>query len=72
MLESAEIGHRVAKDVYAREEPRLREALLLAQFELSRTRRGAVLVIVSGVDGAGRGETANALTAWMDPRHRRR
>src|SRR6185312_9004616 len=69
MLESAEIGHRVAKDVYAREEPRLREALLLAQFELSRTRRGPVLVVVSGVDGAGRGETANALTAWMDPRH---
>jgi polyphosphate:AMP phosphotransferase len=69
MLESAEIGHRVAKDVYAREEPRLRESLLLAQFELSRTRRGPVLVIVSGVDGAGRGETANALTAWMDPRH---
>jgi len=32
MLESAEIGHRVAKDVYAREEPRLRESLLLAQF----------------------------------------
>jgi len=69
MLESAEIGHRVAKDVYAREEPALREALLLAQFGLSRTRRGPVLVIVSGVDGAGRGETANTLTGWMDPRH---
>ena len=69
MLESAEIGHRVDKKVYSREEPRLREALLLAQFELSKSRRGPVLVIVSGVDGAGRGETANALTAWMDPRH---
>jgi polyphosphate:AMP phosphotransferase len=69
MLESAEIGHRVAKEVYARETPGLREALLLAQFDLSRTRRGPVLVIVSGVDGAGRGETANTLTAWMDPRH---
>ena len=69
MLESAEIGHRVDKKVYSREEPRLREALLLAQFELSKSRRGPVLVIVSGVDGAGRGETANALTAWMDPCH---
>ncbi len=69
MLESAEIGHRVAKDAYAREEPRLRESLLLAQFDLSRTRRGPVLAIVSGVDGAGRSETANTLTAWMDPRH---
>jgi hypothetical protein len=36
MLESAEIGHRVDKQVYARDEPRLREALLLAQFELSQ------------------------------------
>jgi len=51
MLESAEIGHRVDKKVYSREEPRLREALLLAQFELSKSRRGPVLVIVSGVDG---------------------
>ena len=69
MLESAEIGHRVDKKAYSRDAPRLREALLLAQFELSKSRRGPVLVIVSGVDGAGRGETANALTAWMDPRH---
>ena len=69
MLESAEIGHRIAKGAYAREEPVLREALLLAQFDLSRTRHGPVLVVVSGVDGAGRGETANTLTAWMDPRH---
>ena len=35
MLESAEIGHRIDKKTYAREEPRLREALLNAQFELS-------------------------------------
>src|SRR5690348_2321982 len=69
MLESAEIGHRIAKEIYARDEPALREALLLAQFDLSRTRRGPVLVIVSGVDGAGRSETVNTLTAWMDPRH---
>ena len=50
MLESAEIGHRIAKDEYAREEPQLREALLIAQFDLSRTGDGPVLVIVSGVE----------------------
>ena len=69
MLESAEIGHRITKEAYARDEPALRESLLVAQFDLSRTSRGPVLVIVSGVDGAGRGETANKLTEWMDPRH---
>ncbi|MFO1323867.1 MAG: polyphosphate:AMP phosphotransferase [Burkholderiales bacterium] len=69
MLESAEVGHRVAKTVYARAEPKLREALLNHQFELSAGNRGPVLLLVSGVEGGGRGETANKLNEWMDPRH---
>jgi len=69
MLESAEIGHKVDKKVYAREEVKLREALLNAQFELSDKQRGPVLLIVSGVESGGRGEIANQLTTWMDPRH---
>lgn len=69
MLESAEIGHRVSKRIYAREEPKLREALLNAQYDLSQSGRGPVLLIISGVEGGGRGETANKLTEWMDPRH---
>ena len=69
MLESAEIGHRISKRVYAREEPKLREALLNAQFDLSLSGRGPTLVIISGVEAGGRGETANKLTEWMDPRH---
>ena len=69
MLESAEIGHRVSKQVYAREAPKLREALLNAQYDLSQTGRGPVLLIISGVEAGGRGETANKLTEWMDPRH---
>ncbi len=69
MLESAEAGHKITKRVYAREEPRLREALLNAQFDLAQSGRGPVLLIISGVEGGGRGETANQLTAWMDPRH---
>ena len=69
MLESAELGHQVEKKVYAREEPKLREALLNAQFELAEKRRGPVLMIISGVESGGRGETANQLIAWMDPRH---
>jgi polyphosphate:AMP phosphotransferase len=69
MLESAEIGHKIDKKVYAREEVHLREELLNAQFELSEKARGPVLVLISGVESGGRGETANLLTAWMDPRH---
>src|SRR5450755_1181989 len=69
MLESAEIGHKIAKRVYATQEPRLREALLNAQYDLAQTKRGPVLMLISGVEAGGRGETANKLTEWMDPRH---
>ena len=69
MLESAEIGHKITKQVFERAEPRLREALLNAQFDLAQSQRGPALLIISGVDGGGRGETANQLTTWMDPRH---
>ena len=69
MLETAEIGHKVSKKAYEREEPKLREALLNAQFDLSESGRGPVLLVISGVEGGGRGETANKLTEWMDPRH---
>jgi AMP-polyphosphate phosphotransferase len=69
MLESAEIGHKISKAVYAREEPKLREALLIAQYDLSRSGRGPVLLVMSGVESGGRGETANKLTEWMDPRY---
>jgi len=68
MLESAEIGHKLSKAAYARQEPKLREALLDAQFRLSEANRGPILVLLSGVEAGGRGETANKLTEWMDPR----
>ena len=40
MLESAETGHRIAKKDYAREEPKLREPLLNAQYDLSNPGAG--------------------------------
>jgi len=68
MLESAEIGHKTSKAAYVREEPKVRDALLNAQYDLSRSGRGPVLLVISGVESGGRGETANKLTEWMDPR----
>jgi len=69
MFESAEVGHKVDKAKYAREEPKLREALLNAQFDLSEHGKFPVLILIGGVDGAGKGETVNLLNEWMDPRH---
>lgn len=69
MFESANLDHAVAKAAYKREEPRLREALLEAQQALRNDGRFAVLVLIAGVQGSGRGETVNLLNEWLDPRH---
>ena len=69
MFESAEIGHSISKRTYAREVPKLREALLDAQYDLFQDGRFPVMVLIAGVDGAGKGETVNLLNEWMDPRH---
>ena len=68
MFESAELGHKLDKTTYKKEEPRLREALLEAQFELAERRDLSVVVLIGGIDGAGKGETVNTLNFWMDPR----
>ena len=68
MFESAELGHKLDKAAFKAEEPRLRETLLEAQFELSQRLDFSVVVLIGGVDGAGKGETVNTLNFWMDPR----
>ena len=69
MFESAEVGHRIGKAEYARQEPLLREALLKAQYRLLDDASFPVVIVIGGVDGAGKGETVNLLNEWMDPRH---
>ncbi len=69
MFESAEIGHKLGKAEYKREAPKLRQALLEAQYELLENGKFPVVILVNGVDGAGKGETVNLLNEWMDPRH---
>ena len=69
MFESAELEHRVSKAVYRREELKLREQLLNAQYDLKENGRFPVLILIAGVEGAGKGETVNLLNVWMDPRH---
>ena len=68
MFDSAELDHRISKEEYRREEPKLREALLTAQFALKDNQRFPVLMLIAGVEGAGKSETINTLAEWMDPR----
>ena len=68
MFESAEIGHKISKAAYRAAVPALRAALLGAQVDLHENRKIPVVVLISGQDGAGKGETINVLYQWMDPR----
>ena len=67
MFRTAELGHKVAKSDYNQQVPALRESLLEAQQDLRRARVPVILVF-AGVDGAGKGDTVNLLTEWLDPR----
>ena len=69
MFESAELGQQVGKMRYENEVPPLRADLLDAQFDLREAGNFAVVILVNGVDAAGKGETVNLLNEWMDPRH---
>ncbi|MBS1157453.1 MAG: polyphosphate kinase 2 [Proteobacteria bacterium] len=69
MFESAELGHKIDKDTYKQEEAQLRQDLLEAQYELGRRADFPVLILLAGVPTAGKGEMANLLMEWLDPRH---
>lgn len=69
MFESAELGHHIDKDTYRQQVPGLRESLLDAQFDVLQNREFPVIIVITGFDGAGKGETVNLLNTWMDPRH---
>lgn len=67
MFETAELNQSLSAQRYDAELPALRAKLLQAHFDL-RTRKFPVLVIVSGADGAGKGELVHRLNEWLDPR----
>ena len=69
MFESAELGHKIDKETFKVEEPKLRAALLEAQEQLREDGSFPVVILISGVDGSGKGETINVLYEWMDPRY---
>lgn len=69
MFDSAESEQPLSEADYREQSAALRQALLAAQYRLLENRSAAVVVIVAGVDGAGKGEIINLFNEWMDPRH---
>ncbi len=67
MFEAAELGHRISKKEYDANEPELHIELLEAQ-RLLRHTDIPTIIIVSGVEGAGKGEVVNRLNKWLDTR----
>jgi polyphosphate:AMP phosphotransferase len=67
VFEAAEVGRELSKQDHAAAVPALRTGLLEAQRAL-RQAGVPVIVVVSGADGAGKGETVNRLVEWLDPR----
>lgn len=67
MFRTAELQHKLPKEVYHQQVPSLREELLLMQMAL-RDARFPVIVVFAGVNGAGKGETVNQLYEWLDSR----
>jgi polyphosphate:AMP phosphotransferase len=67
MFEAAELGRAVPRAEYKARVPQLRMELVEMQRRLTSA-RFPVIIVFAGVDGAGKGETVNLLTTWMDPR----
>jgi polyphosphate:AMP phosphotransferase len=67
MFKSIELGVTVSKEQFSKRLPKLRADLLAMQLELKKT-PVPVIVLVAGVEGAGKSEVVNALTEWLDPR----
>ena len=60
MFESALIEHKLAKEEYDREEAQLKQV---------EQKSFSVVIVVTGMDGAGKSEVIHRLMEWLDPRH---
>ncbi len=58
---------RLSKKAYEAQVPALREALVQLQVRL-KDAPFKIVLILAGVEGAGRGEVINTLGGWLDPR----
>ncbi len=67
MFEATKLGRTLSKEAFKTQLDTLRAELLEVQRALRETQI-TVIVLVAGVDGAGKGEVVNRLNEWMDTR----
>ncbi len=69
MFNEAESDPRLSQAEFKAIETSLRVHLLNAQYRHLNLKDRALLILVAGIDGAGKGDTVNMLNEWMDPRY---
>jgi len=67
MFEAVALGHKVDKETYEKDEILLRQRLLVAQ-RRAQAEKLQTLIIISGVEGAGKSAVVNRLREWLDAR----
>ncbi|MCX8084124.1 MAG: polyphosphate:AMP phosphotransferase [Calditerrivibrio sp.] len=67
MFEVVEMEKKVEKDYYEKKIAELRQRLFFAQLEAKKLKI-PIIILIAGVDGAGRGEIINLITEFMDTR----
>ena len=67
MFEAAEIEHNVSKEKFKEAELELHHRVLTLQQRLRQSSK-SLIIIVSGVEGAGKGEVLDRLNRWFDTR----
>ena len=67
MFEAAEVGRSISKEAFKEAEPEVHSRLLQLQQELRQSDR-SLIIVVSGVEGAGKGEVVDKLNRWFDTR----
>ena len=69
MFESAHLPQKMTKKTFRKLEPELRKLLLEAQLRMIEQKSFSTIILVDGLDGAGKGEAVARLYGWMDARH---
>lgn len=67
MFEAVELGRKLSKADYAVQLPELRAGLVEAQ-QATRLAGAPVVILITGMDGAGKGTVVHRLNEWLDPR----
>jgi polyphosphate kinase 2 (PPK2 family) len=68
MFETAEVGRSVGKAEFEKKQVRLHADLLAAQ-RAAREAKLPIVVIVSGVETAGKSQAVKRLNEWLDARN---